>query len=90
MEGQFEDAESRSSGCAASSGSEGEGDSDWSDEDDYGPDLDDYNWERETGDFTKKLASLRAGTQPNSNKQSRCQTKAATSNTFTVNDRHKL
>lgn len=71
--GQFEDAfpvpeesiPSKKPVCP----SDEEADSDWSDEADYEPHLEDYNWENEVGNFSKKLAAVRRGTQPNSNRR---------------------
>lgn len=73
VEGQFEDAfpelEEPVPSKSTISPSEEEADSDWSDEANYEPRLEDYNWENEVGDFTKKLAAVRRGIQPNSNKR---------------------
>ncbi len=95
MEGQFEDAfpgpvlekpvVNKSNGCQ----SEEDVESDWTDEGDYEPDLEDYNWENEIGNFSKKLAAVRSGTQPNSNRRQplACgdRSKAIGSKTFAVN-----
>ncbi len=73
MEGQFEDAFPVPEEPVPSKGivcpSEEEVDSDWSEEGDYEPYIEDYNWENEVGDFSKKLAAVRRGTQPNSNRR---------------------
>lgn len=75
MEGQFEDAESDQgplpqvvldSKKALESSSQSEEDemgSNWSDE------YEDYYWEDETRDFTKKLAAVKSGNQPNPNRK---------------------
>lgn len=73
MEGQFEDAPSELEHgdpvCSQSSSSESEVSSDWSPEEDYDLTLADYNWENETGNFSKKLAAVRSGNQPNANRK---------------------
>ena len=93
MEGQFEDAfpalekpvPNKSNDCQ----SEEDVGSDWTYEGDYEPNLEDYNWENEIGNFSKKLAAVRSGTQPNSNRRQplACgdHSKAIGSKTFAVN-----
>ena len=72
MEGQFEDAESNQAQppqvvlCSDEDvglSDEDEMGSNWSD------DYEDYYWEDETRDFTKKLATVKSGNQPNPNRK---------------------